>query len=586
MANPTGQIGGTPAVVARRGAAMGVLIVASFMDLLDVTIVQVALPTIREDLGATPSQLEWLVSGYMLAFAVVLITGGRLGDIIGRQRTFLIGVAGFVAASLLASVSTSGGMLVAARVLQGGFAALMVPQSLSTLQALYTPRERAPMLGIIGGVSGLAAVIGPLLGGFLVSADVAGLGWRSIFLINVPIGIAIFVCAVLLVPNTRSAHPLRLDLLGMLVGSAGVFALLFPVIEGRALGWPAWLWLLAAAGVGLLVLFVAVERRRTRRGGSALLPLALFGNRGFSAGVVTQASFQGAMNAFTVAWLIYLQAVLGFDAFAAGVTMLPFSIGAFIGVGVAVPLATKVGKPIVTLGALIQAVAIGWAIAVMAHAGSELTGWDLVLPLAVAGIGLGLLVVPLVDIALAGVPVADAGAGSGVFGTFQQLGAAVGVAVSGTVFFGAVGTDYSQPSVMHALILAGWVVRGDVPAVGTRQPAAAPAQRRAGARRGPAAAARGRRRGAAGDPLVAAPVGAGHHQPEPTDADRHCGDQPESGPVGVRHQLCDQPECGPDRQLPVTGGVAAQLAGDHERGQFNGRRHDHRGGQQCAGRLA
>ena len=457
MANPTGQIGGTPAVVARRGAAMGVLIVASFMDLLDVTIVQVALPTIREDLGATPSQLEWLVSGYMLAFAVVLITGGRLGDIIGRQRTFLIGVAGFVAASLLASVSTSGGMLVAARVLQGGFAALMVPQSLSTLQALYTPRERAPMLGIIGGVSGLAAVIGPLLGGFLVSADVAALGWRSIFLINVPIGIAIFVCAVLLVPNTRSAHPLRLDLLGMLVGSAGVFALLFPVIEGRALGWPAWLWLLAAAGVGLLVLFVAVERRRTRRGGSALLPMALFGNRGFAAGVVTQASFQGAMNAFTVAWLIYLQAVLGFDAFAAGVTMLPFSIGAFIGVGVAVPLATKVGKPIVTLGALIQAVAIGWAIAVMAHAGSELTGWDLVLPLAVAGIGLGLLVVPLVDIALAGVPVADAGAGSGVFGTFQQLGAAVGVAVSGTVFFGAVGTDYSQPSVMHALILAGWV---------------------------------------------------------------------------------------------------------------------------------
>ena len=236
-----------------------------------------------------------------------------------------------------------------------------------------------------------------------------------------------------------------------------MFALLFPVIEGRALGWPAWLWLLAAAGIGLLVLFVAVERHRTRRGGSALLPLALFGNRGFSAGVVTQASFQGAMNAFTIAWLIYLQAVLGFDAFAAGVTMLPFSIGAFIGVGVAVPLATKVGKPIVTLGALIQAVAIGWAIAVMAHAGSELTGWELVLPLAVAGIGLGLLVVPLVDIALAGVPVADAGAGSGVFGTFQQLGAAVGVAVSGTVFFGAIGTDYGQPSVMHALILAGWV---------------------------------------------------------------------------------------------------------------------------------
>ena len=213
------------------------------------------------------------------------------------------------------------------------------------------------MYGIIGGVSGLAAVIGPVLGGWLVSADIAGLGWRSIFLLNVPIGIAIFALAARFVPNTKSPNPLRLDILGVVLLSGALLGMLYPVVEGRALDWPAWLWLVAGAGVALAVVFVLVERAKERRDGSSLLPLSLFGNRGFSAGLVTQASFQGAMNAFTVAWIIYIQAVLGFDAFAAGLTMLPFSIGAFVGVGIAVPLASRVGKPIVTIGALVQAAA-------------------------------------------------------------------------------------------------------------------------------------------------------------------------------------------------------------------------------------
>jgi EmrB/QacA subfamily drug resistance transporter len=460
----------TPArATSRRGLAMGILIFASFMDLLDVTIVQVALPTIREDLGATPAQLEWIVSGYMLAFAVVLVTGGRLGDIVGRQRTFLIGVAGFTLASVVASLSATGTLpeflasgddLVAARVVQGAFAALMVPQGLSTLQALYTPKERAPMYGIIGGVSGLAAVIGPVLGGWLVSADIAGLGWRSIFLLNVPIGIAIFALAVRFVPNTKSPHPLRLDIVGVVLLTGALLGMLYPVVEGRALDWPAWLWLVAGGGVALAIVFVLVERARERRDGSSLLPLTLFGNRGFSAGLVTQASFQGAMNAFTVAWIIYMQASLGFDAFAVGLIMLPFSLGAFIGVGAAIPLASKVGKPIVTLGALVQAGGIGWAVAIMNDRGAALSGWDILLPLTLTGVGLGLLVVPLIDVALANVPLRDAGAASGTYGTFQQIGAAIGVAIAGTVFFAQVGTDFSQPNVMAALTSASWIAIG------------------------------------------------------------------------------------------------------------------------------
>jgi EmrB/QacA subfamily drug resistance transporter len=444
----------------RRGLAMGILIFASFMDLLDVTIVQVALPTIREDLGATPAQLEWMVSGYMLAFAVLLITGGRLGDIVGRQRMFLIGVAGFTIASVLASVSTSGDVLVGARVVQGAFAAMMVPQGLSTLQALFTPKERAPLYGIIGGVSGLAAVIAPVLGGFLIDADIAGLGWRTVFLLNVPVGIMIFVLAAIFVPNTRSATPVRLDVLGVLLLSGGLLGVLYPVIEGRSLDWPAWLWVLVGAGVALLIAFVLVERAKGRRDGSALLPLSLFRDRGFSAGLVTQAAFQGAMNAFTVAWIIYLQAVLGFDALTTGLTMLPFSLGAFVGVGIAVPLAAKVGKPIVTLGGLVQAGGIAWMVAVMTAEGTALSGWHLVVPGVVLGIGLGLLVVPLVDIALANVPVRDAGAASGALGTFQQIGAAAGVAIAATAFFAQVGDDFSQPNVLAALTTASTIAIG------------------------------------------------------------------------------------------------------------------------------
>jgi EmrB/QacA subfamily drug resistance transporter len=439
---------------------MGILIFATFMDLLDVTIVQVALPSIRTELGATASQLEWIVSGYMLAFAVLLVTGGRLGDILGRQRTFLIGVGGFTLASAIGAFAANGDMLVASRVVQGAFSAMMVPQALATLQALFSPKERAPIFGIIGGVGGLAAVVGPILGGALVTADIAGSGWRSIFFINVPIGIVVFILAARFVPNTKSARKARLDVPGVLLLTGALLGILYPVVEGRALDWAPWLWLPVAGGVMLVVLFIAYERRREARDGTALLPMRLFANRGFSAGLVTQATFQGAMNALTVVLLIYVQAALGFTALGAGLSLLPFSLGAFIGTGAAIPLGTKIGKPIVTLGALIQAGGIVWVVAWITQAGTSLTGWTIFWPMLVTGVGLGLLIVPLVDIALATIPIADAGAASGVYGTFQQIGAAVGVAVSGTVFFTAVGTDFSQPNVLAALRESSWIAVG------------------------------------------------------------------------------------------------------------------------------
>ena len=230
------------ATTTRRGLAIGILLFASFMDLLDVTIVQVALPSIGADLGASEAQLEWIVSGYMLAFAVALITGGRLGDLYGRRRIFLIGIAGFTIASGVAAAAWSGEALVVTRIAQGLFAALMVPQLLASVQALFSPRERAPMYGLIGGVSGLAAVLGPVLGGWLIDADLWGLGWRTVFLINIPVGIAIFILAARFVPETRSERPMRLDLVGVVLLSAIVLAFMVPLVEGQSLGWPAWLW--------------------------------------------------------------------------------------------------------------------------------------------------------------------------------------------------------------------------------------------------------------------------------------------------------------------------------------------------------
>jgi EmrB/QacA subfamily drug resistance transporter len=444
----------------RRGLAMSVLIFASFMDLLDATIVNVALPSIQSDLDASGAQLEWTVGGYLLAFAVLMITGGRLGDIFGRRRLFVIGVVGFTVGSALACVAPSIGVLLVARVVQGGFAAMMVPQVLSSLQALYTPRERAPMLGLIGAVSGMSAVIGPVLGGWLVSSDAFGIGWRSIFLINLPVGAVLVVLALRWVPDTRSDHPLRLDPVGLVLATTGLLGVVYALIEGRQQDWATWIWAVGAGGLLLLAAFVLQQVRRERTTGSALLPMRLFADRGFSAGLVTQGAFQGSLAGFALALTVYVQTGLGWSAVHAGLTLLPFSLGAFVGTGVSVPLGMKLGKVVMVVGAVLQSAATVWVLAVVHGQTDGLSTWDLMPALVVCGIGLGLLVVPLVDVALATIPTAEAGAASGTYGTIQQVGAALGVAITGTVFFGVVGTSYDAASLRSGLIAACWVAAG------------------------------------------------------------------------------------------------------------------------------
>ena len=405
-------------VVRSRGVATTVLMVATFMDLMDSTITNVALPTIGKNLGATPEQLEWTVAGYVIAFATLLITGGRLGDIFGHRRIFVIGIVGFTLASLGAALSQTGDLLVAARVLQGGFAGIMMPQVLSSVQVMFAPEERAPVLGIIGSLSALGAVGGLILGGWLVTADLLGMGWRSIFLVNVPIGVVLVVAALLFVPRSRSEHPLRPDLVGVLLGGVGVFLVVFPLTDGRAAGWAWWVWAMLTMSPFVIVAFVWQQGRMLKAHKAPLLPLPLFHDRGFASGQLVQVLSSIGNGGYVLILLYYVQSALGFTALAAGLTLLPFALGSMAAAPLAILATKRIGKWAVLLGGLVQAAALTWVMWTIWTAGAALTGWDVTAPLTLVGAGM------------------MTGAASGTLTTFGQIGMVLGVALAGSVFFG------------------------------------------------------------------------------------------------------------------------------------------------------
>ena len=423
-------------VVRSRGIATTVLMVATFMDLMDSTITNVALPTIGKNLEATPEQLEWTVAGYVIAFATLLITGGRLGDIFGHRRIFVIGIVGFTLASLGAALSQTGDLLVTCRVLQGGFAGIMMPQVLSSVQVMFAPEERAPVLGIIGSLSALGAVGGLILGGWLVTADLLGMGWRSIFLVNVPIGVALVVAALLFVPRSRSEHPLRPDLVGVLLGGVGVFLVVFPLTDGRAAGWAWWIWAMLTMSPFVIAAFVWQQGRMLKAHKAPLLPLPLFRDRGFASGQLVQVLLSIGNGGYVLILLYYVQSALGFTALAAGLTLLPFALGSMAAAPLAIFATKRLGKWAVLLGGIVQAAALTWVMWTIWTAGAALTGWDVTAPLTLVGAGMMTLIMPLTSITLESVPTPDAGAASGTLTTFGQIGMVLGVALAGSVFFG------------------------------------------------------------------------------------------------------------------------------------------------------
>ncbi|MFF7335291.1 MFS transporter [Streptomyces sp. NPDC008150] len=420
---------------ARRIVAVSVVMAAVVMDLLDTSVVNVALPTLRTDLHAGSAALQWLVAGYSLAFAVLLVTGGRLGDVYGYRRVFACGVTGFMAASAVCALATDAGVLVAARVLQGAAAALMVPQATSLIQLMYRPQERSKVMGLFGALAGLAAALGPLLGGVILRADLLGAGWRPIFLVNVPVGAAALVAARYLLPSGASTGPQRTDPRGTALVVLGLTLLVLPLVEGPAEHWPAWTYLCLAASLPVLGLLVLDQRARERRGVPGLVHVPLFRQRCFGIGLVLSLLAEAVMSGLMITLTLVLQEGLGLSAFTAALATLPMIAGMVLGVAVlAESLLPRLGRGVLPVGNAVLATGLAGA-AWTLHRFGEGTGvWELTPWLVAIGTGLGLIMGPLFAITLQNVDAAHVGSASGVLESVEQLGGVLGVVSIGTVF--------------------------------------------------------------------------------------------------------------------------------------------------------
>ncbi len=434
---PAGSEAGT-APYRWRWVALFVLLAAEVMDLLDALITNVAAPSIRVDLGGGASTMQWLGAAYTLAMAVGLITGGRLGDIAGRRRMFLIGALGFTLGSLLCALARSPEMLIACRGMQGLFGSVMLPQGLGAIKEMFDERETAKAFGMFGPIMGLSSVGGPILAGWLIDADLFGTGWRMIFLINLPLGLLAVLGGLRFLPESRSAQPPRLDLAGVVLAAIASLLLVYPLVQGRELGWPAWAFASLAAAVAVFGLFGWYESRKRRAGGDPLVVPGLFRKRGFTGGLVVGVVFWAGMAGFSLVFSLFLQIGLGYSPLRTGLATVPWSIGIVAGFGVAQAL-QRFGRRSIHGGTAVMAVGVVAVAATLHLTGTDVTPWDLVPALIVTGIGMGVLMAPFFDIVLAAVEPHETGSASGALTAVQQFGSALGVAVLGTVFFGVVG---------------------------------------------------------------------------------------------------------------------------------------------------
>lgn len=422
------------AVPALSGLGLFAILFTATLSSLDAFIVNVALPTIGADLEAGPAALELVVAGYATAYGSLMVLGGRLGDAFGRRRLMILGVIGFGIASLLCGLAPTGGVLVAARILQGATAALMLPQAMATIQATTAGPQRARAMGLFGAIVGLAMAFGQILGGLMVGADIAGTGWRSVFLINVP---AVAVAAVLLsraVPETRSPKAAPLDPVGAVLLGAAMVLLLVPLTEGRAAGWPAWSWICLGAFPIAAIAFFAVQRRKERDGGVPLLPPSLLELPGMRGGMPVMMLSMAGFGGFLFAAAVALQQGLGYGSVAAGFALVPYALAFFAGSALGPRLAPRLGVRAVPIGIAVQLIGLAALAWTVAAAWSATAAFAMAPALIVVGLGQGLHLPVLFRVVLADVPPERAGVASGVMGTSQQIALASGLALLGALF--------------------------------------------------------------------------------------------------------------------------------------------------------
>jgi len=416
-----------------------------FMILLDTTIVNIAIPSMISGLHSSLDQILWVLNAYLLVYAVLLITCGRLGDLVGPRRLFIIGLVVFTVASALCGLAQDGGQLIAARILQGIGGAILTPQTLSIITTIFPSERRGAAFGIWGAVAGVAAITGPTLGGFLVSY----VDWRWIFYVNVPVGLIALGGALFVVPDLRPGRRHRLDLVGVALASVGLFLIVFGLVEGQRYDWGA-IWgaitipEMIVAGAVLLLVFVAFERYQAE----PLLPLTLFGNRNFSIAIWVSAVVAFGMLGFFIPVTIFLQSVLGFSALKAGLTFVPMSILSMLVAPWAGRLSDRLGgKYILLAGLTFFAAGMGLVVYLISLSATQATFWG---PAALAGIGMGMTFAPLTTVAMRNVSPQMAGAASGVLNTVRQLGGAVGSAVIGAVLQNRLATQLHDQAVAYS----------------------------------------------------------------------------------------------------------------------------------------
>jgi len=426
----------------RRNAWIGFAVVAgtAAMDLLDSTIAQTAAPDIRRALGASYPDLEWISAAYTLAMAALMILGSRLGDIFGRRRVLLTAIVGFVVSSSLCALAPTAATLIAARALQGATAALMVPQGFGLIREIFGDAGQQKAFGIFGPIMGLAAIAGPLAGGGLIALNLFGLGWRAIFLINVPLGLCALLAGTRHLPDDPPATPhARLDVLSVALAAAGGFALVYPFIEGRQQGWPVWSFAMLGGGVAILTAFAARQKARARRGHAPLVVPSILSRRGYVAGLAVAIGFLGAMGGITLALNVMFQGGLGFtplDSALSAVAIPVLAIGGSISSSILLP---KLGRSTMHIGIAVMAIGVVGTIMVLHAAAGDLSAWQTAGPLAVVGFGMGMVFVPMFDMILAGVEPHELGSASGLLESVQQLAMSLGLAAVGTVLFDEVG---------------------------------------------------------------------------------------------------------------------------------------------------
>jgi EmrB/QacA subfamily drug resistance transporter len=405
-----------------------VTVLGFFMIMLDTTIVYVATPSILSNLRASLDQILWVFNGYLLTYAVLLITAGRLGDLIGPRQMFAAGLVLFTLASALCGLSQDATQLIAARVLQGIGGAMLAPQTLSILVSIFPPERRGAAFGVNGAVIGVSTVAGPTLGGLIVT----NWDWRWIFFLNVPVGIVALIGAFLVIPDIRNGARPRFDVVGVLLASAALFAIVFGLIEGQRYDWgtiTGWLTIpmVIAAGIVLFAIFLAWERVQR----DPLLPLSVFRNRNFSIMNWIGAAVALAMQGIFIPLTIYTQSVLGMTPLISGLTFAPMSIASGLLSPVAGRLADRLGGKYLLMAGLIL-FGLGTAITT-ALATTNSTIWTFVPPMILTGVGMGLIFAPMITLAMRDVQPRMAGASSGVLNTTRQLGSAIGAAAVGAV---------------------------------------------------------------------------------------------------------------------------------------------------------